>query len=189
MPTGGRRRRLVALAALLLAGAFAAVSGCARAGDSGSAGAPASSAPAAVPLAAFVAEVAGARYADYAGKSGVAVRDEPPFEEMRRYLIGRYQGADVARSIASGGVVFDCLRQSGRVTRPPAPVDAPSAPPLDTAPPGTTPPDSAAAAPGGGCPDGSVAVRRVTLDELVRFPTLSAFLGKGPAGEGLPPTG
>lgn len=37
------------------------------------------------------------------------------------------------------------------------------------------------------CPPGTVPVRRVTLDELTRFPTLQGFLGKDPGGGGLPP--
>jgi hypothetical protein len=43
---------------------------------------------------------------------------------------------------------------------------------------------------GGTCPAGSVPVRRVTLAQLTRFPTLAAFLAKSPGGhEQVPPAG
>jgi hypothetical protein len=40
---------------------------------------------------------------------------------------------------------------------------------------------------GNQCPPGGVPVRRVSLDDLVKFATLGEFPGKGPPGEGLPP--
>jgi hypothetical protein len=46
------------------------------------------------------------------------------------------------------------------------------------------------AAGGGPCPAGSVPVRRITLAQLTRFPTLAAFLAKSPGGhDQLPPAG
>jgi hypothetical protein len=113
-------------------------------------------------FAAFLDGVRSARYADFAGRGGAAVRDEAAFEEMRGYLIRRYGEAVPAGSVTDpAGAVFDCL----------------SFPP--------SPHPSAAVT---GCPAGSVPVRRVTLDELVRFATLADFLGKGPPGEGVPPS-
>jgi hypothetical protein len=37
------------------------------------------------------------------------------------------------------------------------------------------------------CPPGTVPVRRVTLKDLTRFPTLQGYLAKDPGGGGLPP--
>ena len=165
-----RTRRHLALAGLLLAGAYAGGSGCARSGGAEPSGVPTSPRAAVIPFSAFLSGVTAARYADYAGRSGVAVRDEAAFEEMRRYLVQRYQAVEVTRSVPDGPAVFDCLRAPGRAASPPAPA----------APPSGSSPATAVPGPGGICPTGSVPVRRVTLDELVRFATLGGFLGKGP---------
>jgi hypothetical protein len=114
-------------------------------------------APAGIPFVDFLTGVRHARYADYTGKPGTAVRGESAFEEMRRYLLDRYGGVQVSHSYTLGGADFDCIGSES-----PAP-------------------------PGSVCPAGSVPVRRVTLAELVRFPTLQSFLGKGPDGGALPP--
>jgi hypothetical protein len=113
--------------------------------------------PGPVPFADFVAGVQRARYGDYAGRPGTEVRSEAAFEEMRRYLLDRYATARVSHSYAQGDATFDCVGSGG---------PAPS---------------------GSACPPGSVPVRRVTLAELVHFPTLQSFLGKDPGGGGLPP--
>ena len=143
----------LAIAGLVLA---VCVTGC------GSPDTPEPRASAVQALPDLVAQVAAARYADYAGRPGVAVRDEAAFEEMRGYLTERYRGADAAGTITVAGAVFDCLRQ------PAASPSGPGAP--------------------AGCPAGHVPVRRVTLDDLVKFRTLADFLGKGPGGEALPPS-
>jgi len=124
-----------------------AVSGASQPGPAG----------AAVPFADFLAGVRSARYGDYAGKPGTAVRNEAAFEEMRRYLLDRYATARVGTSLVLGDATFDCVGAGG---------SGPS---------------------GNACPPGTVPVRRVTLTELVRFPTLQSFLGKDPGGGGLPP--
>jgi hypothetical protein len=194
-----RQRRLI-LVGLLLAGVCAGVGGCARAGDAGdgsarTADAPPPSAVAVIPLATLVAGVASARYADYAGRSGIAVRNEAAFEEMRRYLVDRYASATAAQSVTSDGVVFDCIRQPGGVSpATPVPEAATTAAATTAAAvtattavaPGAT--DAPASPVPALCPNGTVPVRRVTLDDLVRFPTLGDFLGKGPGRDGLPPT-
>jgi hypothetical protein len=143
-------------AALAIAGLVLAVgaTGC------GPAGTPEPRSSAVLALPDLVAQVAAARYADYAGRPGVTVRDEAAFEEMRDYLLSRYRTAEAAGTITVADAVFDCLRQ-----------------------PASAGPDAPA-----GCPAGHVPVRRVTLDDLVRFRTLADFLGKGPGPEQLPPS-
>ena len=95
---------------------------------------------------------------------------------MRNFLQTMYQGTVVLHSYTDvGGGVFDCIRQG----RPSA-----SAPAAATAPGGAA---SSAASGAATCPQGSVPTRRVTLDDLVRFPMLQDFLGKSPGGGGLPP--
>jgi hypothetical protein len=163
--------------------AVVGLNGCAR-HDTSDAPGPA------VPYADFVAGVRSARYADYAGRSGVAVRDESAFEQMRRHLLHLYGSVTATRTVLIDGTVFDCL---------PVPSAAASPPPS----PGDPPPSGAGASPSvadprrgsgasGVCPAGSSPTRRISLDDLARFPTLADFLGKGPGGPGAggpPPIG
>lgn len=127
-----------------------------------SSGSSGSSSTAAVPFSEFLEGVTSATYQQYAGQSGSKVRDAAAFDQMRSYLLTRYQTAHVARTFTdSGGGVFDCIQQAS------------------------------ATGAAGACPAGSIPTQRVTLSDLVRFPTLQQFLSKGPDGTGqipLPPS-
>jgi hypothetical protein len=139
-----------------------------------------------LPFDQFVHGVETARYADYAGKPGVAVTDERVFEQMRQYLLGRYRDARVVSSYASGGAVFDCMPLAAAASAGPAPPPGSSSPLANAAPVSAAPGTAAPARQEHGCPDGAVPVRRVTLGQLVRFATLNSFFGKGPGGGGVP---
>jgi hypothetical protein len=102
----------------------------------------------------FVASVRAAKYSDYADTE---VAGAPEFEQMRQYLLDRYQGVQVMKSIQDGEAVVDCT------ARP------------------------AASGAGGLCPAGSVPVRRTTLADLTRFARLQDFLAKAPDGGGQDP--
>jgi hypothetical protein len=152
-----RRRSCALLVLLAMTSCGAPNENAARPGSVTSNATQPTPAEGAVPLSEFLAEVRRARYDEYAGKPGTMVRDEPAFEEMRRYVLDRYGTAPASRSYLLGDATFDCL---GTASKPPS--------------------DSQ-------CPPGTVPVRRVTLTELTRFPTLQSFLGKDPGGGGLPP--
>lgn len=114
---------------------------------------------------AFLASVSAATYQDYASKPGARVRSASAFQQMREYILTRYQGAQVARSFADAdGAVFDCVRQPSAKAGPTNMPDARDTP--------------------GACPSGTVPTRRITLSDLVRFPTLQQFFGKSPGGTG-----
>ena len=38
------------------------------------------------------------------------------------------------------------------------------------------------------CPEGTIPMRRVTLEDMTRFPTLRAYMRKGPEGRRPPPS-
>lgn len=140
------------------------------------------------PFAQFIHDVQTARYADYAGRPGVAVRDEQAFEQMRQYLLGRYLDARVVSSYTSAGAVFDCMPQTAAVGAPTPPPPPGSTSPRTAAAPAGAPPGTAAPArQEHGCPAGTIAVRRVTLTQLVRFATLRSFMSKAPGDVGIPP--
>lgn len=161
-----RWRAPLAVAAVLLAAACAAPGGTADSGGSGSGGtsvagsnATGGASTAIVPFSEFLAGITSATYQQYAGEPGAKVRDAAAFGQMRAYLLNRYRQAEVTRTFADAdGGVFDCIAQAGT-----------------TGPVGT-------------CPAGSIPTRRVTLDDLVRYPSLQQFFSKGPDGTGgLPP--
>jgi hypothetical protein len=138
-----------------------------------------------VPFGTFLASVRSASYHDYAGRPGTRVRSREAFDQMRGFLLDSYQGARVVRSYATSGAVFDCINQCGTAA-PPSPASAPagSAAAASPASEAAAPPQTAAPAQTTACPHGSVPVRRITLANLVQFPTLEQFLGKSPGGGG-----
>jgi hypothetical protein len=168
-------RRIVPLAIMTVL----VVAACGQASGSGGE-AQGTDAAKVVPFAVFLDGLRSASYADYAGRPGTRVRSQQAFAQMQRFLLARYADVRVIRSYASGGAVFDCTRQTAPLAHPPEPTGIPAGAA------GT----SEAAVQAQACPHGSVPVRRMTLSDLVRFPSLSQYLGKGPGGPGqLPPTG
>jgi len=155
------------------------VAACGQAAGSGNGGeARGTDAAKVVPFAVFLEGLRSASYADYAGRPGTRVRSQRAFAQMQTFLLARYQDVRVVRSYASGGAVFDCTRQTGPLAYPPEPTGIPAGPAGA----------SETAAQARICPPGSVPVRRMTLSDLVQFPSLRQYLGKGPGGPGqLPP--
>jgi hypothetical protein len=109
-----------------------------------------------IPFAEFIAAARRASLSDLRRAPDCRVRDAVEFAEMRAFLLERYQDVVVARSLLVGGQTFDC------VAGPDATVRAPVR--------------------GTECPPGTIPMRRITLEEMVRFATLRDFLGKSPGG-------
>jgi hypothetical protein len=154
------------LAAVLLTAGCASSVGTANTGGTVTTGTTGSSS-AAQSFETFLADVSSATYQNYANLPGARVRDASAFQQMREYVLTRYQGVRVTQSFTDGsGAVFDCVQQ------PTATADTATI---------TT----------GACPTGTIPTRRITLTDLVRFPTLQQFLSKSPGGTGqlpLPPS-
>jgi hypothetical protein len=162
----------MAMIIILLATSCAASSGAAH---DGMRNASASDSVMTVPFDAYLASVSAATYQEYADKPGVQVRDSTEFQQMRTFVLTKYQAAHVSRSYTdSGGGVFDCVQQGGSLA--PAPASAPAGAVAGQSAPATSPTV--------GCAEGSVPTRRITLDDMVRFPTLRDYLGKSPDGSG-----
>lgn len=136
-----------------------------------------------VPFPKFVAGLSSAHAQDFAHQPGVAVHDAATFETMRHYLLTLYGGVSVAHSFALDTQVFDCVPvmqqpgvRLGRITQLAAPPPAPPPVQGDTA---------LTLQPAAACASGTIPIRRITLDEMTRFPSLQAFLHKS-EGEGVP---
>lgn len=128
-----------------------------------------------VPFDEFVGEISQADFDRFRELPGAKVADKSAFEEMRTYLLNHYQGVGVVDSYELDGATFDCTSVQPDRTSPPEAVP----------PPGQTSP-SAGPSRMPRCPQGTIAVRRVTLEQLVRFATLDEFLGKAPGQAGHP---
>ncbi|MGC9947142.1 MAG: neprosin family prolyl endopeptidase [Bryobacteraceae bacterium] len=157
-----------------------------------------------VPFKDFLASTQSASSTDYVGLHANQVQDAAAFETMRQHILTMYQGAQVNHSFVLDSSQFDCIPVEQQPTvrilglksiapQPPqsmlAPLSSPgndaaapkSASQLDPAKPFDEFGNSVA------CEAGTIPMRRLTLDEMTRFPTLQQFFQKGPNGAGRAP--
>lgn len=150
------------------------------------------------PNQAFVRGVSDATLTQFQHLPHMRVRSRSAFTEMQNYIASRYAGVDVVHSFEdTSGQVFDCvpmeqqpaLRGSGQQRIAKAPDLTPGQPTVS----------ERAATPTVShdrhgnirqCPPGAIPLRRVTLEELIRFPDLRSFFRKHPGSTVLsaPPT-
>ena len=154
-----------------------------------------------VPFQTFQKSMAEARFEDYAGKAGTKVANAEEFQKMKAHVASMYEGVKVRNSFVLGERdVIDCvdmktqpsLRRNGKfiaIEKPPAPMIAKENK-------GDEARKGQAVAPMLGikkkdafgnaqyCSPGFIPMRRITLDDLVRYETLGDFFNKyGKAGE------
>jgi hypothetical protein len=150
--------------------------------------------PAFVKIDAFVKTVATADAATYLLSSGSRVVSGTAFEEMRQHVLALYDGVQVAHSFVYNGQYVDCvpiLQQPGARRlglRAMPPLSPPPALPVGmAATPATTSPFASGHSDSFGnqllCENGTIPMRRITLEELSRFPTLTDYFGKAPGGD------
>ena len=131
-----------------------------------------------VPFTTFLQRVAQAHYSDYAGLPTTKVQNEQEFEAMRAYILMQYNGKMADSSYLMNGQTFDCIISNSHPGNPPTPSTAgTSTSTVGQSSTSTTTP----------CKNGTIPMERITLEKLVQFPTLQAFLGKSPGGSSLPP--
>lgn len=155
------------------------------------------------PLTAFVDSLGSARHAEFAARADSRVAHEDAFDAMRDHILGLYEGVSATHSFADEqGAVFDCipieqqpaLRGSGESI-----TDPPDLPPLSS---GDRDDGERTARLADlvlgpertdlfgntmNCPEGSIPMRRVTLEDMTRFATVRDFMRKSPHGSGRPP--
>jgi hypothetical protein len=152
----------------------------------------------------FVAGTKAAKSSDYFAKEGAQVRDAQAFEEMRQHILSLYDGVQVSHSFELDGSHFDCLpveqqpsvRLSGEksiATPPPASVlkelfaNVGDAADQSAARPQIAGREADEFGNSRVCEDGTIPMRRVTLEDMTRFATLRDFFAKGPNGAGQAP--
>ncbi len=153
----------------------------------------------------FLDGIATADLREYLSRPGAQVKGQESFEEMRRHILSMYDEIEVEHSFFLDSQVFDCIpiekQPSVRlldlkkiVLDSPEPA-LPGKPLSDDPVPGQAEPATSPLLLGlvdtfGNevrCDEGTIPMRRITLDELVRFGTLQRFFQKGPDGSGRPP--
>jgi Neprosin len=143
----------------------------------------------------FLSESRAKRLADFPRGENVGVRDEAAFEEMKRHLLSLYEGVHVAHSFFEAGHYVDCVpidQQPSLRGRDPQDTKGPPRAIVPTRPPkaqaGDRPPGKTQTLdlrltgkkdPFGrrmACAARTIPMRRVTLEGMVRFESLNAFL-------------
>ena len=153
----------------------------------------------------YVESLDEAAHADFSTRAFNRVADEDAFSEMKSHILGLYENVEAPHSfVDSTGAIFDCIPIEQQPALKGSKDAVPKAPDL--------PPIEADDASGNDdemqdistsvelghdrkdwygnamqCPQGTIPMRRVTLEDLTRFPTLRAYMRKGPGGAGRPP--
>jgi hypothetical protein len=159
-------------------------------------------------LTAFVESLQSASHREFATRAESRVVHEEAFSEMREHILGLYEGVEAPHSFMDEtGAIFDCIpieqQPSLRGSKEAVP-QAPDLPPLasDVAA-GTKTTDQERSDQQAdaelsrdrkdaydnvmSCPEGTIPMRRVTLEDLTRFETLQDFFAKGPRAVDRPP--
>jgi hypothetical protein len=158
-----------------------------------------------VPFDNFIQNVAQAASGEYLGRPGNKVQDAAALDQMRHHILTMYDGVHVSNSFVLDNQHIDCV-----------PIDEQPSVRLGSVKTIATPPPASALAgpsqnasarstkltsqfsPGQpfdkfgnhiGCSEGSIPMRRITLEEMSHFSNLKAFFDKGPNGVGRTPQG
>jgi len=145
----------------------------------------------------FIDGTASAQHDEYLRRSEAKVAGPEEFNVMRRHILNLYEGVEVVHSFAEDtGQIFDCIPIEQQPSLKGASIrlpDPPEPPPS---------PDAASMIREEGCtesqlrddrtdkfghvmscPKGTIAMRRITLEEVTRYRTLQDFLRKFPLEE------
>jgi hypothetical protein len=150
----------------------------------------------------FLDSVRAAKHETYAARPNARVAHEDAFAEMRDHILKLYEQVDVHHSFEdANGSIFDCIPIEQQPSLRGTTGSVPKAPDLPRPERGTAPKDERKAhliaSPMGHdrrdkhgnvmhCPEGTIPMRRITLEDLTRFETLQHFFQKA-SGEVRPP--
>lgn len=154
-------------------------------------------------LKAFIDSLQDAKHSVYSARPESKVAHEDAFEEMKNHILKLYDKTEARHSFMDeSGAIFDCIpieQQPSLKGSAGAVPKAPDLPQLKLAKgPQDEREDSLIASPLGPdkkdrhgnimyCRAGTIPMRRVTLEDLTRFPSVKDFFQKGPRGTGRPP--
>lgn len=130
----------------------------------------------------FIRAVKHAKAEQFVKRAGSQVKDAAAFDEMRRYVLSLYKGVHVQHSYQLDRQTMDCVPVEEQPSLRPGHGMDENASALPTERLAGIGGDANSA-----CGEGTIPVRRVTLEQLTRFRTLSDFLHKEPHGRALIP--
>jgi hypothetical protein len=125
----------------------------------------------------FIQSVNDAHYSDYVHLSATKVESEQAFEKMRLAILKMYAGVRVVSTYMESGQPIDCTVTSTQFSHPSSIGIARSE--------ASHLKDASSTLPSA-CREGTIPVIRMTLDTLVRFPTLQDFLSSMKVAPPLP---
>ena len=187
--------RLLAALAIVAFGVATSQSTFARTPTSRSASASLSSSPQTfVSFSQFLTNVANAHYSDYTGLATTSVQNEQAFEAMRSYVLDTYAGVKQVNSFVLDGQYFDCITINSQPSVRHLNIKQIAQPPKASI---ATASGSSTQASGSpltlgqkdafgnsiSCKVGTIPMERITLEKMVQFPTLQAFLAKSPGDQ------
>jgi hypothetical protein len=144
----------------------------------------------------FIDSATSATPEDYLAHPTAKVANEEAFREMQRHIAQHYEGIEVTHSFADdNGQVFDCVpieqqpSLRGLVGEIPKPPDLPyegggkaGTPGELQVEPQLRPDQKDQYGNARWCPTGTIPMRRITLEEMIRFESLDKFFRKSPVG-------
>jgi hypothetical protein len=152
-------------------------------------------------LAGFLARTRSATLDSFRGRA--SVRDPAAFEEMKAHVLSLYRGVTASHSFFEDGHYVDCIPRERQpsLQSPAARREKADRAAKAVVPPQVERPDPPPGATQGldltlkrgqkdafgramYCPSGTIPMRRLTLEEMVRFPTLREFLRAGKRDDG-----
>ena len=142
----------------------------------------------------FLTNVANARYSDYAGRAPASVQNEQAFGAMRSYILDTYAGVKQVSSFVLDGQYFDCITINSQSSVHHLNIKQIAQPPKVSIPTASGSSTQASGSPltlgqkdefgnSISCKDGTIPMERITLEKMVQFPTLQAFLAKSPGDQ------
>src|SRR5579862_2573991 len=154
------------------------------------------------PFREFLDDVSKAKLDTLAPHAATKVKESSSLEEMRTHILNHYKGDEAQHSfVDANGSVFDCipveqqpsLRGKGSAAKAPdLPIAKVQAGPTDDrkakqieAPLGAGKKDAEGNAME--CPEGTIPLRRLRLEDMARFENLHQFFQKSPAGNEISP--
>src|SRR5215831_1968840 len=151
-------------------------------------------------LGAYVGSLASTTHSAFVAKSERKVAHEGAFEEMKAHILNLYEKVEAPHSFMDEtGAIFDCVPVEQQPALRGTKESVPKAPDLpNTKLSGKDEKNDVLVPAHLGddkkdhfgnvmkCPDGTIPMRRVTLEDLTRFPTLQDFFRKAPRKAGRP---
>jgi hypothetical protein len=148
----------------------------------------------------YLNEVSSARHDQLRSAAGAHAENADAFGSMKEHILGLYQGVQSTGAFQDdNGSIFDCIpvhqQPSLRGKQPAKPTALPAsaqhaesaAASREAAPKEKLLSAGQRSGNNQHCPEGHIPMRRVRLDEMMRFRDVRQFLRKSPGGDGIPP--